>query len=272
MRKKRLPSIRKKKTLKQPVDGERLSPPHDLTATKTESANVNGTEEPSITKRKFPLRTRGFLFRVTLVAFIAITIVYVIHVTLGPFASAVAFAGLGILGSWMVSKIEESQAITGRLLIPWTPESWLGIAFLSTILFQVVELLIRLWLIPFRLIYGSSFYSSRIAIVGGIIVELSSFVLCGGLIGYLMPTRAITAAIIGASIFLGMNLTEAYTGSVNYANFTFLASTLRLEPEAEGFEIYRLGIITGLVFRGIIVVLVARHVSRRRIRKGLVYR
>ena len=264
-------SRRKKKDLAQSNEGEKLKLPSDLIATKTKAADLE-EKDPQRAKRQFPFRNRSFLLRIAIVAFPAIGIVYIIHVAFGPFASGAAFTALGILGSWIVSKIEESKVISGGLVTPWTPESWLGIAFLSIILFQVVELLIRFWLIPFRLVYGASFYSSRTAIVGGVIVELASFVLCGCLIGYLMPTRAITAAIIGGSMFIGMNLTEAYTGSVNYANFTFLASMLRVEPETEGFEIYRLGIITGLVFRGIIVVLVARAVARRRIRKGLVYK
>jgi len=87
-----------------------------------------------------------------------------------------------------------------------------------------------------------------------------------------MPARALSAAIIGASMFLGLNIMEAYTGAANYSNFMFLASLLGTDADEEGFELYRLGLITGLVVRGILVVLVARYVSRRRIRQGLVYK
>jgi hypothetical protein len=252
------------------VHGEGGLNPSDATPT-TAAPDMAEHERPK-SAWLTAFRQRSFLFRITVVGSIAIAFIYAISITLGSFASSVALAVLGIIGSWIINRMEQGQAVSGTKMISWTPESWLGVAFLSIILFQVVELAIRLWLIPFRVHYGASFYSSRTALVGGALIEWAAFLLCGGLIGYLMPARALSAAIIGASIFLGMHIVEAYTGTANYSNFMFLTSILGVDPDEEGFELYRLGIIAGLVIRGLVVVLVARYISRRRIWRGLVYK
>jgi hypothetical protein len=268
MPKKRFRSLRR---------GKAQLPTEQSTATDTPEAEK--TRAASLVEQQkrdsfivFFLRRQSFWLRITVSGVVAIAVIYVISVTLGSFASSVALAVLGIIGSWLSNKIEVSQVASDTKILSWTPGSWLGVAFLSIILFQVVELAMRLWFIPFRIHYGASFYLSRTAIGGAILMDWTGFVLCGCLIGYLMPARALSAAIIGATMFLGMNIIEAYTGAANYSNFIFLGSMIGIDPDEQDFELYRLGLIAGLVVRGILVVLVARYVSRRRIRQGLVYK
>lgn len=229
--------------------------------------------EPPKREKKSWFARKSFLVRSVLIGSVAVVLIYLINLTLGAFAAATAFTIMGAIASFALSRIEQqNQEINARLLMPWTPESWIGMAFLSIILFQVVEFMVRLWLIPWRLKYGVSFSSSPSAILGGVIFEFLGLVLCGFLIGYLMPARALPASIMGASLFLGINSIEAYTGAANYSNFTFIASLVNLEPDIEGFEIYRLGLVTGTVFRGAFVIAIARYVARRRIRRGLVFK
>lgn len=235
-------------------------------------AEATVESEPPKREKKSWFASKSFLVRSVLIGSISVVLIYLINLTLGAFATAVAFTIMGAIGSFALSRIEQNQEIDSRLLMPWTPESWIGMAFLSIILFQVVEFMVRLWLIPWRLKYGVSFSSSPSAILGGVIFEFLGLVLCGFLIGYLMPARALPASIMGASLFLGINSIEAYTGAANYSNFTFIASLVNLEPDIEGFEIYRLGLVTGMVFRGALVIAIARYVARRRIRRGLVFK
>ncbi len=233
-----------------------------------------GKKETEPVKYVWPasLRGRRFVLRISLIGLVIIILVGFVHIAFGPFASGVAFAILGVAGGIIVNTIERDQGVNYKLAIPWTPRSWLGITFLSIILFQVVDLLTRLWLLPWRVAYGPSFNSSTEAIVGVLICEFGGLILCGVLIGYLMPTRALTAAIIGASLYTGMGLVEAYTGVASYSNYAFIASYMNLDPSVEDYQDFRLGLVLGLILRGLLVVIVARYVARRRMRKGLVYK
>ena len=235
--------------------------------------NSTEKEEPKLVYAwPASLRGRRFIISVAIFGLITVTLFGFTYITFGPFGSGIASIVLGVFGGILVNTIEKEQGANYKLAIPWTPQSWLGIAFLSIILFQVIDLLVRFWLLPWRLAYGPSFNTSAGAMIGVLFFDFGGLILCGILIGYLIPTRAVTAAIIGASIYTGMGLIEAYTGVASYSNYTFIASYMNADISAEDYQGFRLGLVVGLVLRGALAIIVARYIARRRIRKGLVYR
>lgn len=217
---------------------------------------------------------RGHRFAISIGIFGLITIIVLgfAYIVFGPFGSGVASVVLGVVGGRFINTIEVEEGASNRLASPWTPQSWLGVIFLAVIIFQVIDLLVRFWLLPWRLAYGPSFNTSPTAITGVVVCDLGGLILSGVLIGYLMPTRALSAAIVGASVYTGMGLIEAYTGVATYANYAFIASYLDVVPSPEDYLDFRLGLIGGLFIRGLVVVLIARYIAKRRIKKGQVYR
>jgi hypothetical protein len=218
------------------------------------------------------LRSRSFMFKLCVVLAASFILIYFVDLFFGALATGFVLTILSGGVSLWVSSIEKSLGSKYNLALPWSPQSWLGVAFLSIILFQVIELLIRFWLLPMRLIYGSGFSASPIIIIGTVMLDWLGFVLCGWLIGRLMPTKAVTAATIGASLFLCLNLSEAYIGVGTYPNYTYMATLAGLGTDEVSAETFRLGVVVGLVCRVGLAVLVARLVARHRIRRGLVYR
>jgi hypothetical protein len=252
-----------------------------VTQKETPTAEQSSVVIPSIVGKEEPqppyawsasLRGRRFATSVGVLGLIAIVIYGLTYIVFGPLGMAVASTILGVVGGRVINTIEVEQGANYEFATPWSPRSWLGVIFLAVIIFQVIDLLVRLWLLPWRLAYGPSFNTSPAAITGVIVCDLSGLILSGVLIGYLMPTRALSAAIVGASLYTGMGLVEAYTGVATYASYAFIASYLDVDPSPEDYEDFRLGLVCGLVIRGLVVVLIARYVAKRRIRKGQVYR
>lgn len=218
------------------------------------------------------LRSRTFFFKLCVALAVSFIVTYFVDLFFGALATGFVLTILSGGVSLWLNSIEKSLGTKYKLALPWSPRTLLGVAFLSIILFQVIELLIRLWLLPMRLIYGSGFSASPIIIIGTVMLDWLGFVLCGWLIGRLMPTKAGTAATIGASLFLCLNLSEAYVGVGTYSNYTYMATLAGLGTDEVSAEVFRLGVVVGLVCRVGLAVLVAHFVARHRIRRGLVYR
>jgi hypothetical protein len=245
-------------------------------AEKNDVANSNEAErdnEGTRTVYAWPSTLRGhrFVLNAGIFGIATILIFGFTFLVFGPFGSGIASILLGVFGGIIVNTIEKEQGVNYKLAIPWTPQSWVGITFFSILIFQVIDLIVRLWLLPWRLAYGPSFNTSTTAIIGILACDFGGLILSGVLIGRLMPTRALTAAIIGASLYTGMNLVEAYTGVAAFSNYSFIASYMNLDLGADAYQSFRLGLVIGLITRGLIAVLIARYVAKRRIKKGLVY-
>ncbi len=215
------------------------------------------------------LQGRRFIIRIAIAVLLLIALAGLAQILLGPFAMTIVIAVFGWIVSYIANNIERDLGTEYKLTLPWTPQSWLGIAFLSIILFQSIPLLLHLWLLPWRIAYGDGFYNHTIVLIGTMFFDWAGFILCGVLIAYLMPKRHLTATLVGASFFIGIMAAEAFTGSFNYGDFTIIASLLHSDADPQGFNAFRAGAVVGLISRVLLTVIVARLISRRRLRRRL---
>jgi hypothetical protein len=161
---------------------------------------------------------------------IVLSVLYKVYgeVAAGLFASVVGWC-FSPLARWIETKAYQKY----KAAPAWSPRSWLGTAFLSIILFQSIPLILHLWLLPWRLLYGEGFYRSPLVIVGALLADWIGVIACGVLIGRLMPNHYLTAGVIGASFMATVSTVEAYTGAFNYGDFTLLSSVLPYELDPE---------------------------------------
>jgi len=175
-------------------------------------------------------------------------------------AGLLSFA-VALVASRLINQIETLPKPNGRELVGNFYQNVILPATIGVFVICSSDILVRLWMMQWHWFHSHESIPTCSFVLTGALMDWLGVVAAAVVTATLARNRATFAMMVGLSIYLPLGFTYIFSGDGISRTMTFMAKSCGLDSDSSDQEAAGVGIVVGLLLRGLLAIFVARIVS-----------